>query len=62
VYIASSVSQVNSNKAIVSILNPTEVAMEIRDLKVDATKCSEQFGVGKVNSQISDEETGQRTH
>jgi hypothetical protein len=31
VYIASSLSQVNCNKAIVSILNFTEEAMEIRD-------------------------------
>jgi hypothetical protein len=53
VYIASS-SQVNSNKAIVSILNSTEEAVEIRDLKIIATKWSEQFTVRKVNSQISD--------
>jgi hypothetical protein len=32
VYIASSLSQVNSSKAIVSILNSTEGAMELRDL------------------------------
>jgi hypothetical protein len=38
VYMASSLSQVNSNKAIVSILNSTDEAMEIRDSKVAATK------------------------
>jgi riboflavin synthase len=54
VYIASSLSQVNSNKAIVSILNPTEEAMEIRDLKVTATKRSEQLCVRKFNSKIPD--------
>jgi hypothetical protein len=34
VYIASSLSQVNCNKAIARILNPTEEAMAIRDFKV----------------------------
>jgi hypothetical protein len=53
-YISSSLSQVNSNKAIVSILNSTEEAMEIRDLKITATKWSEQFSVRKVNYQIPD--------
>jgi hypothetical protein len=33
VYIASSVCQVNSNKAIVRLLNPTEESIEIANLK-----------------------------
>jgi hypothetical protein len=52
VYIASSLSQVNSNKAIVSILNSTEEAMEIRDLKVTARNWNEEFEMRKVTSQI----------
>jgi hypothetical protein len=58
VYIGSYLSQVNGNKAIVSILNPTEEAMEIRDLKVAATKCGEQFSVGKASSQLSEDSEG----
>ncbi|PNF43271.1 hypothetical protein B7P43_G00916 [Cryptotermes secundus] len=54
VYVASSLSQVNRNKAIVSILNSTEEAMEIRDLTLTATKWSEQISVRKINSQIHD--------
>ena len=54
VYVASSLSQVNRNKAIVSILNSTEEAMEIRDLTLTATKWSEQVSVRKINSQIHD--------
>jgi hypothetical protein len=38
VYVASSVSQVNNHKTIHSILNTTEEAIEIGDLKVAATK------------------------
>jgi hypothetical protein len=38
----------------VSTLKSTEEAMEIRDLKVTATKWSEQFSVRKVNSQFPD--------
>jgi hypothetical protein len=55
VYIASSLSQVNSSKAIVNILNSTEEAMEIRDLKVATTKWIEQFSVWQVNCQIPDD-------
>jgi hypothetical protein len=52
VYMASSLSQVNSNKANVSILNSTDEAMKISDLNVAATKWWQQFGLRKVNSQI----------
>jgi hypothetical protein len=48
--IPSSLSHVTSNMAIVSILNSTEEALEIRDLKVAATMWIEQFSVHKVNS------------
>jgi hypothetical protein len=58
VYIASSLSQVNGNKAIVSILNSTEEAIEIRDLKVAAPKWSERFSSGKANSKLSEDSEG----
>jgi hypothetical protein len=46
----------------VSILNSTEEAMEIRDLKVTATKRREKFGVRKVNYQIPDNNESVLSH
>jgi hypothetical protein len=52
--IASFLSQVTSNKAIVTILISREDAIEIRDLKFAVTNWIEQFSVHKVNSRIPD--------
>jgi len=54
VYMASSVSQVNSNKATVSTLNSTEEATEITNLKVSATQWSDTVSVHWVGSSVSD--------
>jgi hypothetical protein len=54
VYIASSMSQVKSNKAIVSILNANEEAVEITNLKVSATRWNESVSVYKAESSFSD--------
>jgi hypothetical protein len=40
-YMACSISQGNSNKAIVSTVNSTKEATEIRNLKVSATRWSD---------------------
>jgi hypothetical protein len=42
----------------VSILNSTEEAMDIRYLKVAATKRSERFSAGKASSKLSDDSEG----
>jgi len=56
VHMASSISQVNSNKATVSTLNLTEVAIEITNLKACATQWSDTVSVHWVGSSVSDSE------
>lgn len=49
-YIASSVSQVNSNRGVIGILNSNEEVITVTNLKVSATQCINPVSVQKVES------------
>lgn len=53
-YIASSVSQVNSNRGVIGILNSNKEVITVTNLKVCATQCIDPVSVQKVESSTLD--------
>lgn len=54
VYIASSVSQVNSNSDVIGILNSNEEVIIVTNFEVSATPCNDPVSVQKVESSTLD--------
>jgi hypothetical protein len=54
VYIASSVSQVKSNRGVIGILTSNEEVITVTNLKVSATQCIDSVSVRKVESSTLD--------
>ena len=54
VYITSSVSQVNSKRCVIGILNSIKGIITVTNLKVSATQCTDPVSVQKVESSTLD--------
>jgi len=54
VYIACSISQVNSKRGVIGILNSNEEVITVTNLKVSATQCIDPVSVQKVESTALD--------
>jgi len=54
VYITSSVSQVNSKRGVIGILNSIKGIITVTNLKVSATQCTDPVSVQKVESSTLD--------